>query len=244
MDILYILGTGSKHDNQELRWALRSVEKYGRNIDRVFVVGANPGFLSDKVTYIPCEDRLHDKHKNMLYKVQYAVLNSNISDVFLVSSDDVFLLKPLDAITYPLYYSCKLPETADKHLSKNSYMYQLYNTRNFLVSHYMPTYKFALHCIHKMDKRFFLENRPLIMQAFEEEVGIEPNCLVNNWMIKEGYNYEIHQDHKLMHGEEYEDVTKRIKPDQTEFSVGDGVLNDYTIDSINKMFPNKSKWEK
>lgn len=243
MDILYILGTGSKHNNQELRWALRSIEKYGKNIDRVFVVGSDPGFLSDKVIYIPCEDRFKDKHKNMLYKVQYAVLNSDISDVFLVSSDDIFVIKTFDANTLPLYYSSKLPELIDRSIKKDSYIYQLYNTRNFLVTHRLSTYKFAVHCIHKMDKKFFLNHRSLIMDALESEIGIEPNCLVCNWMSKD-YKIEVHQDGKIMTCDYYEDATERIKPSQTEFSVGDSALNEYTINAIDNMFPNKSKWEK
>ena len=244
MDILYILGTGSKHNNQELRWSLRSIEKYGKNIDKVFVVGADPGFLSDDVNYIPCPDKFgEEKHKNMLYKIQYAVLNSDISDVFLVSSDDIFVLKSFDANTFPMYYSGKLPELVDKHIKKESYLYQLYNTRNFLITRHISTYKFALHCIHKMDKDFFLNNRDLIMQAFDDEIGIEPNCLVCNW-IKNTYPIQIHQDHKIMHAEEYENITSRIGRDWTEFSVGDGVMNEYTISAISKMFPNKSKWEK
>ena len=244
MDILYILGSGSKHNNIELRWALRSVEKYCKNIDRVFVVGSDPGFLSDKVIYIPCEDKFKGKkHKNMLYKIQYAVLNSDISDDFLVSSDDIILLKPVDAITYPLYYGGKLPEIVDKNINKDSYLYNLYNTRNFLVSHRIPTYKFAQHCIHKMNKKFFFNNRSLIMQSFDDEYGIEPNCLVCNFIMRD-YEIKEHYDHKLMNGEEEEDNTARIRPDWEEFSVSDEVLNDYTIDSINKMYPNKCKWER
>lgn len=38
MDILYILGNGSVHDNMEIRLSLRTVEKYAKNLDRVFIV--------------------------------------------------------------------------------------------------------------------------------------------------------------------------------------------------------------
>ena len=37
MDVLYIVGTGSKHDNLELRWSLRSLAKFGRGVGRVIV---------------------------------------------------------------------------------------------------------------------------------------------------------------------------------------------------------------
>ena len=49
MDMLYILGNGSKHDNQELRWSLRSLEKYGRNVGSIAIVGEPPEWLSPEV---------------------------------------------------------------------------------------------------------------------------------------------------------------------------------------------------
>lgn len=43
MDILYIVGKGrSLCDNKELRYSLRSLAKYGKNIDRIFVAGYCP----------------------------------------------------------------------------------------------------------------------------------------------------------------------------------------------------------
>ena len=37
MDVLYIVGPESGHQNRELRWSLRSLEKFGRNLGRVVV---------------------------------------------------------------------------------------------------------------------------------------------------------------------------------------------------------------
>lgn len=51
MDVLYILGSGSPFNNDELRYSLRSLEKNGVNVSRVIVVGENPGFLSENVEY-------------------------------------------------------------------------------------------------------------------------------------------------------------------------------------------------
>ena len=44
MDIVYILGNGSKFNNEEIRYSLRSLEKFV-NFDRVFIVGECPKFL-------------------------------------------------------------------------------------------------------------------------------------------------------------------------------------------------------
>ena len=56
MDIVYIIGKGSKWNNQELKYSLRSIAKYGINIGKVFIVGYKPNFVSDEVIYIPCDD--------------------------------------------------------------------------------------------------------------------------------------------------------------------------------------------
>ena len=42
MDVLYYIGAGSMRQNIELRLSLRSLEKHGKNIDRVFLVGNKP----------------------------------------------------------------------------------------------------------------------------------------------------------------------------------------------------------
>lgn len=242
---MYILGTGSTHDNQELRWAMRSIEKYGKNIDRVFVVGADPGWLSDQAIYIPCEDKFDYKHKNMLYKIQYIAENTDISDTFLTSSDDIFVLKPFDADTWPLYFCGMLPEIEPNVINPKAYIRQLWLTRRYLSQHKLPTYRFAQHCLHKMSKQTILNNRSIIMDAYKEEFGVEPNCLINNLMIKQGqWEKKAHIDNKLSVTSKEENALGRLKKDINEFSVGDGALNEPTMNAINQLYPNKSKWEK
>ena len=53
MDILYIVGNFSKCDDWEFRFSLRSIDKYGKNIGRVFVCGYCPDWLSDNIIKIP-----------------------------------------------------------------------------------------------------------------------------------------------------------------------------------------------
>lgn len=37
MDILYVIGRGSKWENNELRYSLRSLEKNGINVGNIFI---------------------------------------------------------------------------------------------------------------------------------------------------------------------------------------------------------------
>ena len=96
MDILYVLGSGSKWNNNELRYSLRSLEKFGKNVSNVYIIGQDPGFLSDKVTLVKIGDCFGVKAKNILNKICEAVEYTNIGEEFLLSSDDHFYIKETD----------------------------------------------------------------------------------------------------------------------------------------------------
>ena len=105
MDILYTLGKGSAWQDNELRYSLRSIEKYGKNVGRIYIVGDwCPGFINrDKVTFIKCEQPYKDKFKNILYSIVYACEHSDIAEEFLLSSDDHFYMQPTDFDDYPYW---------------------------------------------------------------------------------------------------------------------------------------------
>ena len=53
MDIVIPLGTGSRWQNNELRFALRSIEKYLTGYDKIFIIGECPSYLQN-IIHIPC----------------------------------------------------------------------------------------------------------------------------------------------------------------------------------------------
>ncbi len=109
MDILYIIGNGySKCDHFELRMSLRSIEKFGINIDRVFVAGHCPEWLSDEVIKVPHQQPLTkkdmyvgQKHYNIMETMLYVVENTDIGEEFLISYDDHIYIKTVDFDNYP-----------------------------------------------------------------------------------------------------------------------------------------------
>ena len=54
-DILIPLGTGSRHDNLELRYCLRSIEKHLKGVGNIFIVGEKPEWIKN-VIHIPFKD--------------------------------------------------------------------------------------------------------------------------------------------------------------------------------------------
>jgi len=94
VDAVFVLGSGSKHKNLELRIALRSMEQFCPWIRKVWVVGDDPGFLSDKVRYIKCEDKfVHCKDANIIFKIHMACKEIDLAERFLFCSDDQFVMK-------------------------------------------------------------------------------------------------------------------------------------------------------
>ena len=145
MDILYVLGNGSKWDNNELRYSLRSIEKFGKNVGNVYVVGTDPGFLSDNVNLVRLEDCYCAKHKNILNNICEAVEYTNIGDEFLLSSDDHFYVKETDFNNYPIYCKGKLPETYKQKCKNKGYYKSLIDTKRILLNHNYPVYNFSWH---------------------------------------------------------------------------------------------------
>ena len=104
IDVLYTLGPDSGHDNQELRWSLRGLEKFGRNVGRVIVVGYPPDWLSDEVVRFPVEKPEGlEKDAIIWHNVMSAIDAGVVSGRFLLSSDDHFITATFDFDKTPLW---------------------------------------------------------------------------------------------------------------------------------------------
>ena len=97
-DIVYVLGKGSSNNNAELRYSLRSVEKFAIGLKNIFIVGIKPEFISDKIIFIPADDiypsDLANKDRNQWYKLEIASNDPRLNEYFLFGSDDFILTKP------------------------------------------------------------------------------------------------------------------------------------------------------
>ena len=193
MDILYILGTGSSWNNNEIKYSLRSIAKYGKNIDKVVIVGEKPKFVNDSVICIPCGDVMDKKHKNILNKIITAANSGLISDHFLISSDDHFYVKETDFDLLPVYYKSEII----KGSNKNEYKKSLLETKNFLINHDISTYQTNPHCNTHFDVNVYNKYKALFDEGMQLQNGVETNCLMGNLLIQEGYKPEHYRDIKV-----------------------------------------------
>ena len=248
MDILYIVGKGSGCGDLELRSSLRSIDKYGLNVGRVFVCGHCPDWLSDAVTRIPCEDiyknypTTHgERNANVLAKMLRAVDTTDIGEEFLVSFDDHFYCKSVDFDRYPYYVrsingSGELPQ---HHEGETPYRRLLADTREYLERHGLPTLNFALHRNMHVSRQAVAETRKLLDEIVQEAIPCDRFVLIGNWILKHhGISYEVVRDVKFGSGAFWWKTATDHVFSTADFGWGSGLAM-----LLSSMYNEKSKFE-
>lgn len=94
MDLLYVLGSGTAWQDNELRYSLRSACRHLPH-GKVVVVGERPTWLTG-ITHIPAQDRYPFPVRNTLHKLNVAIDSGLLADRFVLMNDDFLLLRPFD----------------------------------------------------------------------------------------------------------------------------------------------------
>lgn len=89
MHVVYILGTGSLHDDIELRFSLRSL-KFVKGLNKVFIVGHRPNWVTE-ITHLPFEDKHKAKDRNLIDKIKHYCEQSDGNPFIKMSDDHVFI---------------------------------------------------------------------------------------------------------------------------------------------------------
>ena len=250
MDILYLLGEGcSRCGNNELRYSLRSIEKFGKNVGNIYVAGYCPKWLSKKVHKVPVKQiyekpaNIIEKHNNMLATILYVVDNTDIGDEFLVSMDDHFYIREVDFDNYPIY--AKIVAGDDNLKSRtppNRYGKFIESTKMFLESLGLPIKFFTLHRNMHLSRKAISECRDILDKIIKEKISCEHMAFIINFMYKKTpFKYIPIKDIKL------KDVDQwwKVDPKNTEvFSTRDFEPDSCLDILISNLFPNKSKYEK
>lgn len=245
MDILYVVGTGSKWDNNELRYSLRSIEKNCSGIDRVFLVGYKPDFVNEnEVGYIFCKDKYAIyKHKNIHDKVKTAIKSGLLNNEFLILSDDHFYCKPTDFNNYPIYYSWEqIPSEVPEGRKPGLYWNSIFATRKLLVMHNLPIYNTSLHCAKHINAELMMANEALFMEGLKLRCGAEINLLMGNLMIANGSAPVNMQDCKFRDSVDMISAREKIN-NRHVFSTSDEAIQLGIGDILQEMFPDKSRYE-
>jgi hypothetical protein len=106
MDVVIPLGGEQNFKHEELRYALRSLERYMGDLGRVFIVGSLP-IWAQNLEHIDCDDFGPDPVANVMKKFEAVCKDERVSADFLMTHDDIFALDSFLGENLPFYASKK-----------------------------------------------------------------------------------------------------------------------------------------
>jgi len=170
MDVVYVLGTGSRWNDNELRFSLRSLEKNLLEFRNVFIVGECPGFLQN-VIHIPATDIFNpaiNADGNIITKVLAACTDKRLSDDFLFINDDHLILQPVNIADVPPLHKGDMATYDPEYWKLNYWRGRLKSTMQVLQERDMATLNFDCHTPIVFNKEMFFR----IMNTFDYRQGI------------------------------------------------------------------------
>jgi hypothetical protein len=192
-DVVFVLGNGSKCNDEELALAMKSLYKYcGSFIRKVYVVGAHPRckLTEYKYTYLPCVDPYKESDKNIAYKIQYAIDRiPDLTEDFLKCSDDQF-------VTQPCTWEDFIPKTVSKFnrgstqesFGKRIWEVRLFETLTKMSEMRRSVYYYEPHIWCQVNKKDF--KKMLADMGGVQNVGV---------IWTQYYNYVLKHDREKIH---------------------------------------------
>lgn len=211
IDVVYVLGTGSRWNDNELRFSLRSLEKNLKEFRNIYVVGECPEFLQN-VIHVPAVDIFEpaiNADGNIIEKVLVACEREELSDDFLFINDDHLVLQPVAAADVPALHHGDMTTYTPDYWVLNYWRGRLKRTMQVLMEHNYTTLHFDCHTPIVFNKHLF----PEIMGRFNysEGIGYTMKSLYGNVMYPDGEfltdqkkkifsNYRLDEIRRLLSG--------------------------------------------
>lgn len=185
MDVVYVLGTGSRWNNNEIRFSLRSIEQNLRDVGNVFIVGELPGFLQN-VVHIPAKDIFDpaiNADGNIITKVLTACEDERLSDDFLFINDDHLVLQETNISNVPPFHKGDMTSFEPKYWELNFWRKRLKRTMEVLSGEHYTTYHFDCHTPIIFNKHIFKE--AVRRFNYADGIGYTMKSLYGNLVYKD-----------------------------------------------------------
>jgi hypothetical protein len=203
-------------DYTELRYSLRSIEKYLPGIDEVLIIGEKLPDWINNITWLYVPDIVSKKQLTIKYKT-FAALQ--YSKVLLQMNDDVYLLAPYTSV---YYYHGDLKQVGEGGAVP---------LRQQLITMNKPTRNYDGHYPISYDGRF-----AEVFSNFKEEVIVKSAYC--NYLGVEGLQVP---DNKIIPALKPDQIWKFIEG-RSSFSTGSNSLESCRT-VLQELFPEKSKYE-
>ena len=241
MDIVYVLGSGSKWSDNEIRFSLRSIEKNLSETGRIYVVGNKPDFLT-KIIHLPVPD-IFDPSKNadgnMTHKLLTVCRDARLSENFLFFNDDFIVLKPIACSQIPWYHKGDMALRPPEYWTSQFYRYRLKATFDVLIKNQKPTLQYDYHAPMKFNKKDFI--RVMSDYDYGSGIGLTFRSLYGNSMQLPA-ELLVHQKKTVFKYFSYSDLLKRVE-NSIFLGYNDQGLNNELKLFLSEIFPLQSKYE-
>ena len=238
VDIVIPLAEKGAHDNLELRYALRSIEKYAHGIRDVIVVGRN---VPDWVRNVKIIDSVADSNrKNItLFRKRLAAATKSNADYNLYWCDDYVLLKAMNMMNIPVLRNSK---NLLDYSGTRVWHQCLKATGEALRKHSKTTMNCESHTPSLNDRGKFIQLAEIFKDERETEPGLTVCGLYHNYFgsrMLEMNKFKATFEKTVELSEVKEKTKGRIFLGYNDKGFESGVK-----DFLAEKFPNKSKYEK
>jgi hypothetical protein len=231
ISIVIPLGHGSRWNNTELRYCLRSIEKHLTGYGEIFIIGERPEWLHN-IIHIPAidSDKTYHKERNIFNKIRLAILDERVTEDFLFVNDDHFLLKDYDAGAFPYYYYCRL----SNYMTVTDYKHTVRNTKMWL--NYDPFYA-DIHCP-------IIYNKEKFQSVFEAVAWPHFGYCIKTAYCHFHQSTMIEQSDLKLNEQLPCTKIKDLIAGRPWFSMGDAARGPELLKVLRELYPNPSKYEK
>lgn len=147
-----MLGSESSMDDWELRYSLRSIEKHHIDLQRIWIIGHYPHWVKG-VMHIPQGDPYKsNKDANLIAKIVRLGSVQELSEDFLMMSDDQILLKDCFKPDYRPWYNKDMAPMKPEDFAENKWTRRLGRTRDVLLAAGFPARDYEGHIPYPLKK--------------------------------------------------------------------------------------------
>jgi len=243
-DLIYVLGKGSRWQNREIRYSLRSVAKNLKGVGRIFVVGENPGFLSDKVTHIPVREPFDPRFNpagNIITKI-LAAEKAGVTGDFLLMNDDFIVLQPIHCNDVPVLHKGRFSNYDQrKYFNNGNYRLRMKKTFGILSDRGVDAYNFGVHVPMPMNMQTIKQMLGSI--NWKEGVGISLRTIYGNLKVPKSEYVRLQDQKKTVYSHYSLEQLEARFTGVVFMAFNDRGLNRDLKKFLRTTFPDQSKYE-
>ena len=242
MDIVYpMVNLSCNRDDFELKYSLRSWDSQIW-VNNIYLIGHKPNWINEKVIHIPCESPYtNSKDANIINKILVACSIENISSIFVLCSDDQYVLKAVDPDhLVPMIENPSRMSIYKQKMKFNNWHRRVLSTAAWCNTHGYPDHIFQAHTPYLINKR----NYPLFMSnvAWGHDNGFTTHIYMNMSVCKSPEKEPIGRTIRIKDHSDKEEFKKYIHT-AIFLNHDDKGLMPLVQEYLINRFPNKSRWE-